>query len=489
MANGDDRKLIPDGSEGRALSASIYGDCLEEGEESLMIGLIRALGAVALFVAMGLVNLAYADTFSPAAASAGGTVTLSGQARPNSSMSGYFSCSSGCGKTHIGVAAVNAQGWYSLTFKMPLGAKPGGAFVDIGCDNCGNNWRRVTGLQVQASYRVPDFRPVPPQPSPAPTPVTSRQDIITSYHYAFGRDPQEGEILFWQKQVKLSVDQLVTNHRNYIKQNEGVRREIAMLAFKQAYGSSPAPNSGIFVGTLAEMKDFIYGEMVSFLSSKIQPSPAPTPPSNGLSASSQQRVLQVSQQLRTNGTNLLAVRNQVINSLGANNAQKIVPIIETISNNYIAIGNKANGSITSETKTAMIAGLNTQRNELVAKKEQAELVFLENKQIIDAQQPAINKQVELQHFWESDRDNHARNSDDLAKKCQQLDAGACVNWPLEATAIEGAKAKIALAVTQIAVLQAAVAPNHINKAIAQVPIDLVYAPQIRWIDSQIADLQ
>lgn len=202
-------------------------------------------------------------------------------------------------------------------------------------------------------------------------------------------------------------------------------------------------------------------------------------------------MLQVSQQLRTNGANLLAVRNQVINSLGANNAQQIVPIIETISNNYIAIGNKANGSITSETKTAMIAGLNTQRNELVAKKEQAELVVLENKQIIDAQQPAINKQVELQHFWESDHDQHARNSDDLAKKCQRQwpDAGACVNWPLEATAIEGAKTKIALAVTKIAALQAAVAPNHINKMIAQVPIDLVYAPQIGWIDRQIADLQ
>lgn len=99
---------------------------------------------------MGLVNLVYADTFSPAAAPPGGTVTLSGQARPNSSMSGYFSCNGGCGQTHIGVATVNTQGLYTLTFKIPASAKLGGAFVDIGCDNCGNNWRRVTGLQVQA---------------------------------------------------------------------------------------------------------------------------------------------------------------------------------------------------------------------------------------------------------------------------------------------------------------------------------------------------
>lgn len=99
------------------------------------------------FVAWGVVH---ADTFSPATVAPGGSVTLSGQAKPNSSMSGYFSCSNRCGQTHIGVATVNAQGQYSLTFNIPAKANPGGAYVQIGCDRCGNGWRTVSGLQVGA---------------------------------------------------------------------------------------------------------------------------------------------------------------------------------------------------------------------------------------------------------------------------------------------------------------------------------------------------
>lgn len=200
---------FPDGSEGGTLSASIYDGCLEEGEESLMSGISRVVIAFALFVAMGLVNSVYAGrahigvsgTFSPVLAPAGGTVTLSGQAKPNSSMSGYFSCGSGCGQTHLGVATANAQGQYSLTFKIPAGAKPGSAFVDIGCDNCGNNWRRVTGLQVQAPYRVPDFRPVPPQPRPVPTPppVTQNPQPGTAPNQPLGDTLSNGILMPGQK--------------------------------------------------------------------------------------------------------------------------------------------------------------------------------------------------------------------------------------------------------------------------------------------------
>jgi hypothetical protein len=210
----------------------------------LMIGFIRAVGAVALFVAMGLVSLVYADTFSPAAASAGETVTLTLEETVDWSPQlggAYFLCDSGCGKTLLGAVKQSAnmqflnmpsfRKQYELTFNIPANAKPGNAYLEIGCDDCFKNyknkrkptsqWRKVTGLQV-----------LPP--------ATSRQDIITSYKFAFGRDPQEGEILFWQKQVKLSVAQLVANHRNYIKQDVATCVDIIKRSFHEILKYEPS---------------------------------------------------------------------------------------------------------------------------------------------------------------------------------------------------------------------------------------------------------
>lgn len=276
---------FPDGSEGGTLSESIYDGCLEEGEESLMIGLIRALGAVALFVAMGLVNLAYADTFSPTAAPPEGTVTLTLEETVDWNPqigSAYFLCDSGCGKTLLGAVKqqLNMQSFrkqYALTFNIPANAKPGSAYVEIGCDNCFENnkakrkptsqptsqWRKVTGLQV-----------LPP--------VTSRQDIITSYKFAFGRDPQEGEILFWQKQVKLSVDQLVANHRNNIKQVAATREEIIKRSFHEILKYEPSGMELHSWNNRLQRSGETYAELVDahrkWLAQNPQPSPAPNPP-------------------------------------------------------------------------------------------------------------------------------------------------------------------------------------------------------------------
>lgn len=341
-----------------------------------MNAISRVVGAVALFVVMGLVH---ADTFSPNTAAPGGTVTLMGQARPNSPMSAYFSCDGGCGQTPVGVATTNAQGQYSLAFRIPANARPGGAFVQIGCDNCGNGWRRVTGLQV-------------------------------------------------------------------------------------AQGAGMQP-----------------------------------PPSNALSPNAKQQALQVGQQLHVSGTNVLAARDQVIRSVAANNPHQVDSIlnsqdVQRIGNNFIAIGDQVARAANDGKKEALgspIANLKNLRNDLLAKEQQVSSVYNDNNNRIVAQQPAINKQVELQHFWESDRDKHARNSDDAARRCKSnpLDLGACGYWPQEAAAIETAKAKIALAVAQILALQAAIVQNQINRAVAQAVIDLVYVPQIRVLDDKIAVLQ
>lgn len=88
--------------------------------------------------------------FSPANAKPGDPVTLSGQAKPGSSMSAYFN-----GQTHVGVAKVDQSGRYSLTFTVPAGASPGSAYVAAGCDSCGNGWNNFRGLTVTAAAAVP----------------------------------------------------------------------------------------------------------------------------------------------------------------------------------------------------------------------------------------------------------------------------------------------------------------------------------------------
>ena len=108
--------------------------------------------------------------FSLASARPGDVVTLSGAARPGSAMSVYFYCNSGCGETHVGVANVDRNGRYSLTFRVPSGAKPGGAYVQAGCDTCGNGWTAFRGLTVAASQAPVTYHVgvLPPQPAPRP---------------------------------------------------------------------------------------------------------------------------------------------------------------------------------------------------------------------------------------------------------------------------------------------------------------------------------
>jgi pimeloyl-ACP methyl ester carboxylesterase len=88
-------------------------------------------------------------TFSPTSAAPGQSVTLSGTAQPGTVMSVYLDCS-GCsaGGTHVGVAQVAADGTYTLSFQVPAAAMPGPAYVQAGCDTCGNGWSTFNGLTI-----------------------------------------------------------------------------------------------------------------------------------------------------------------------------------------------------------------------------------------------------------------------------------------------------------------------------------------------------
>jgi hypothetical protein len=86
--------------------------------------------------------------FNPANAKPGDSVTLSGQAKPGSYMSAYLN-----GRTHLGVAKVDQNGRYSLTFNIPTSTDPGSAYVAAGCDSCGNGWNTFSGLTVYQKSR------------------------------------------------------------------------------------------------------------------------------------------------------------------------------------------------------------------------------------------------------------------------------------------------------------------------------------------------
>lgn len=131
---------------------------------------------------ISLTSSALADSFSPGTVAPGGSVTLSGQAKPNSAMSGYFSCSNSCGQTHIGVAQVNAQGQYSLTFKIPANANAGEGYVQVGCDTCGNGWRTVRGLQISNAAAQP-------QPVAAPNGICRDPWVTQAIKEVTGRSP------------------------------------------------------------------------------------------------------------------------------------------------------------------------------------------------------------------------------------------------------------------------------------------------------------
>lgn len=111
-----------------------------------MVCTLRSIiaGTALLLVA----GVSSADVFSPNIGLPGATVAVSGQAKPNSFMSAYFYCMRGCGETHVGTVTVNTNGQYDLVFDIPKNAVAGGAYIQIGCDSCGNGWRKVPGLTI-----------------------------------------------------------------------------------------------------------------------------------------------------------------------------------------------------------------------------------------------------------------------------------------------------------------------------------------------------
>ncbi|MBI4287564.1 MAG: hypothetical protein HY671_03920 [Chloroflexi bacterium] len=166
--------------------------------------------------------------FTPNSALPGEWVTVSGTAKPNSFMSFYFYCSSGCSETHVNVTRLGANTSFQHKFQVPAGAKPGAAYLLGGCDTCGNGWSQFAGLTIKAK------------------PVASPERLALieqSYRRALGRSPTADETKFWAGIPSgdprvASLRALVAAHLQYLKENAETDfgTDVAKRAFKYATG-------------------------------------------------------------------------------------------------------------------------------------------------------------------------------------------------------------------------------------------------------------
>lgn len=71
----------------------------------------------------------------------------------------------------------------------------------------------------------------------------SKDEIIHgSYFVAFGRFANSGEVTHWRQNVgSRSIQQMVTNHRDYIKSNSNEREQVVKRSYMDAFGWQPSP--------------------------------------------------------------------------------------------------------------------------------------------------------------------------------------------------------------------------------------------------------
>lgn len=184
-----------------------------------------------LLFAVAVVNARGASmAFSPTQATPGQSVTITGQAQPNSYMSFYIWQAKW---VHVGVAKVDAAGQYRHGFQLPANQLAGTATVTGGCDRpCANGW-------MQAQLGVTQAR------APA-TPVKlgerpGANDMVTnSYLLAFGRRPSNEEMNFWLSQAAnapalATAESMVATHLWSLKSHPAEQREIARRALTEVF--------------------------------------------------------------------------------------------------------------------------------------------------------------------------------------------------------------------------------------------------------------
>ncbi|OGB32575.1 MAG: hypothetical protein A3F78_11235 [Burkholderiales bacterium RIFCSPLOWO2_12_FULL_61_40] len=168
--------------------------------------------------------------FSPSSATPGQSVTIRGNAQPNSYMSFYL----WQGKwVHMGVAKVNGRGQYQHGIVIPVNQLPGSTTLTGGCDRpCGNGW-------MQARLAV-----TPPSGSATPGNLGARAGanelVVNSYLVAFGRRPSNDELNYWMSQpanapMLATVESLAAAHLGWLKTAPAEQRETARRALGEAF--------------------------------------------------------------------------------------------------------------------------------------------------------------------------------------------------------------------------------------------------------------
>lgn len=81
-------------------------------------------------------------------------------------------------------------------------------------------------------------------PAALAQPAKVAERVQASYLIAFGRRATDAEVAYWAKQNPASVESLVANHRNYLKQDANTQRAAIKRSYIDALGRNP--NDGEF---------------------------------------------------------------------------------------------------------------------------------------------------------------------------------------------------------------------------------------------------
>lgn len=89
----------------------------------------------------------------------------------------------------------------------------------------------------------------------------SKDEIINgSYFVAFGRYANSGELTHWRKNAgNQTIQQMVANHRNYIKTNQNEREETVKRSYMDAFGWQPSAEELKYWST----QNKTYGELIT----------------------------------------------------------------------------------------------------------------------------------------------------------------------------------------------------------------------------------
>lgn len=109
---------------------------------------------------------------------------------------------------------------------------------------------------------------------------------LNTYHDAFGRAPSADEIKYWIGRDIMSYDQLIGNHRIFLKSDQGEREATIRRSYQTAFNRQPTQAEVNYWSARVQQSGNTYAELLGF-HKQYQPAPAaPAAPAVATAAAS-----------------------------------------------------------------------------------------------------------------------------------------------------------------------------------------------------------